>query len=1156
MEKEKHEPIRRSARTIDQLPMSPNLQTRTRRKQSGVSVENSFTERQRVAKVCRDFKHRATKPCSVFGSDRHARYRGGFFFCFNCRDADDYEKAFPNTPINRLSDSFKCTASHTSILYPTDRITIEDRKKMAAKKAHEASTTDQSGQVATTNTDPTQSADSKVPRKKKRRASLTSRKKSKVKQPPNERRSLKAPPPTATSIHEDAQADTSTQTTGPATNNENTSIDEDLQVVQTAKNGIESEFEVDIEDLEVVTAISFNDVSTQTDPINLPSNPPTPSVQEYDNHNQSDGVPPPTTTDSSTQTTESRSTVVTSEGVHLATISRLQTQLSKEAAQNDRLRRLLREERKKSRARYGQVRHLQQMVNRKRNPVTINMVPTTCSNRDNADAIVEHIKQTISQCVSGHNEDSHRAVTFFNLLANMLMYEGIHYDQLRDSIVKVVGRYLRQNVFSPHNILREMDLTGGKLSYAGIEVLRLCETGGRKGVHTILPSSAAMREYAAKVEEFADQLVPYRMIRNKRDGSEGFYFRSADTLTRVLETRDMIVGEALEEEKTVSMSLDGARMSNNQSHTLGGFKFNDPSNPLKQSLHAVYPVVCTIGPETKKHSQGIYAMMHAENKEAAEKVLPSEFGIKKVRTPFDSDMSCDWKLSDRGGAAKNATYPCSKCNIMSSQLVTPNGDNKDCKWCIELDHLSNEEWNCYHRPICTDEFVAEKENEIDAFKAEMPAISAELKDIWAKSKIKINQEDDPRLCEPTDLDDLSSIHFDCESASEQEKQQYSTKLSDDLKLRNMDVDGSVEDKQERLKRQLTREWMYLDAFDCVQKFDSALLTTAIVMVMDAIPCILHMEMRMGIRIITLLMKVGLTNAKSNQLPWITRSQRSSMKKKCDAFRKKINTTINTVILGTTNVAFQFELPFDEASKSIEECNMKNGYVRKVIAAIDCLIDLCVVNTVDKERWKTCMREYSAGMEIVKKKEDLSQVQINAFQRHIDLWFQDWVTLFGDQGVTNYAHYLGAGHIAEYLQHWKNISSHSQQGWEAFNSAFKTYYFNRTQRGGAVSQGNGERSRLKPMARWLQRRMVFMLNHTENSIDKGLRDYDDEQEEWLKTWVSRNGGTIEFGQKIGTGDTSNETNGSELLLDWQLGPKSRDLPTSLEDDSIHSDDQSC
>ena len=80
---------------------------------------------------------------------------------------------------------------------------------------------------------------------------------------------------------------------------------------------------------------------------------------------------------------------------------------------------------------------------------------------------------------------------------------------------------------------------------------------------------------------------------------------------------------------------------------------------------------------------------------------------------------------------------------------------------------------------------------------------------------------------------------------------------------------------------------------------------------------------------------------------------------------------------------------------------------------------------------------------------------------------------------------------------------------AFNSLFKRFYFSRTQRGGATNQGQGKRSRLEPMARWLQRRMVFMCGYEYDEIMNDLNTVeDDELVEWTN-WVRDSGGSVEY-----------------------------------------------
>jgi len=98
----------------------------------------------------------------------------------------------------------------------------------------------------------------------------------------------------------------------------------------------------------------------------------------------------------------------------------------------------------------------------------------------------------------------------------------------------------------------------------------------------------------------------------------------------------------------------------------------------------------------------------------------------------------------------------------------------------------------------------------------------------------------------------------------------------------------------------------------------------------------------------------------------------------------------------------------------------------------------------------------------------------------------WVNLTGHEGITNYIHMLAAGHISEYLVYWGNLYDHSQQGWEAFNSLIKTFFFRRTGRGGAGNKGRGPKSRLLPIARWLSRQVIWMCGYQYTYIFNEVR----------------------------------------------------------------------
>ena len=489
----------------------------------------------------------------------------------------------------------------------------------------------------------------------------------------------------------------------------------------------------------------------------------------------------------------------------------------------------------------------------------------------------------IVQAVRNHNGNSHRAKRFFGQLSRMLLDAPIHHKQLQQILVRVVQRHLRKTTFTPFNILREMDFAGGTLNYGGIEILRRVECDGEPRKHTMIPSTSAIRRCANLIETFADTVIPCRPIKSKKNGSEGFYFRAADVFVAILKAANMLDGEARERAIMFAQSLDGATLTKSLSHVLGGLKFNDRGGPLKtQSRDMVFPLVCVIGRETKSLVRGLFSRMIREIEEAANKVLPTMYAIVALKIVTNCDMSVDWKLSGRGGAAKNATYPCSKCFLRSDELHTKTGTASTCKWCIHHKYTEiDEDWQCRHFDMCTEDRVAEMNEQVLSFEKDMPEVSKKITTIWDQSSIAINRHVDPRVPpEPFQLKELDSIHFDSRGKDRKSCQLYSSHLNNDLQLRDLPIHGSLQDRQRRLKKQLISEWAYVDASTTIKKHGEASFTSAMVMVMETIPCVLHMEMRLGIKIISMLFKTGLTNAKNKLLTWIDKDDQKSVDKTC------------------------------------------------------------------------------------------------------------------------------------------------------------------------------------------------------------------------------------------------------------------------------------
>ena len=117
-------------------------------------------------------------------------------------------------------------------------------------------------------------------------------------------------------------------------------------------------------------------------------------------------------------------------------------------------------------------------------------------------------------------------------------------------------------------------------------------------------------------------------------------------------------------------------------------------------------------------------------------------------------------------------------------------------------------------------------------------------------------------------------------------------------------------------------------------------------------------------------------------------------------------------------------------------------------------------------------------------------EIDLFQDHIDDFFDIWVQLFGREGLSNYFHLLGAGHIAYFLEKYDCLYLYSQQGWEALNNTIQAYIHHSSQQGGKGSgQRAGEKSFIFPLVHYILRDLLwktgdadeFFINLEENNL---------------------------------------------------------------------------
>jgi len=661
---------------------------------------------------------------------------------------------------------------------------------------------------------------------------------------------------------------------------------------------------------------------------------------------------------------------------------------------------------------------------------------------------------------------------------------------LREFFFDLAVTWIRKEVYSPANVLRAMDMAGGQLSIEGIEVLRTCETNGTKYYrNSILPCSAEIRRVGAEVEKFAQALIPYQHgILDT--GGEYVEWVPEQMMSMVIKGFGL-EQQAKERSIMIHQAMDGAQLSKNITHVTYGFKMADrgalcpfSKKPLfggndneasVQSRNNCFPLKIVMEHESNK----IVDLMRPIISVVKNMGIPGGkwmAGNEPINAPLNSDMSAMWKLLQVGGATKRDEQPCQCCPILSEDLSHANVE-KCSRFC------KNETDICYHQMFLSSDNIAELQSHYDLLQSLLDEQHQSYEQLC--SLLQMELDEDPGA--PTGEGQLNdrSIHFDFEAqnVTSARRAKYNRTINHELRIRHLPVSTApLRERQKQLREACLKE-------RSIRKLHIALChgkkienSKAFLSLHDAVPCILHLENRVGLKIFTMLLRAGLSNAISGN----TFSDVSAQGLRFDAFFATVNDIVNMIVIGTGLHPGQWDCPKDKAKKEVGIICLNNNCTRKVVNSIELFVDLCIVDDNEKQQWKTSVSHYREALKLLCKKTNLTVDKLESFQSHVDAFFVLWVNLTGHEGVTNYIHMLASGHISEYLIYWGNLYDHSQQGWEAFNSLIKTFFFRRTGRGGAGNRGRGPKSRLHPIARWLSRRVIWMCGFQYNDIVEQIK----------------------------------------------------------------------
>ncbi len=159
-------------------------------------------------------------------------------------------------------------------------------------------------------------------------------------------------------------------------------------------------------------------------------------------------------------------------------------------------------------------------------------------------------------------------------------------------------------------------------------------------------------------------------------------------------------------------------------------------------------------------------------------------------------------------------------------------------------------------------------------------------------------------------------------------------------------------------------------------------------------------------------------------------------------------------------------------------SLSNTKTRQLMTCLEPLIDYIFQHPDDataRQDWLELLDYYNPAIELLRKPTEFSDEEIEEFQTLVDSFYEKWIKLVGSEGITNYVHMLGSGHIRYYLILHRNLYKFSQQNWESLNEKMKTTYFRNTQRGGNYGKNTVENERyyLLSILKVFQRELLWL-----------------------------------------------------------------------------------
>jgi hypothetical protein len=149
---------------------------------------------------------------------------------------------------------------------------------------------------------------------------------------------------------------------------------------------------------------------------------------------------------------------------------------------------------------------------------------------------------------------------------------------------------------------------------------------------------------------------------------------------------------------------------------------------------------------------------------------------------------------------------------------------------------------------------------------------------------------------------------------------------------------------------------------------------------------------------------------------------------------------------------KIKLPFDQSKNIFKVTN-----IDKLKLAVDIAVDASKPDL--RSNWKIFLTHYVKAIEILTKSVDYERGDIETVEGHIDEAYRQLIAVAGIQGITNYFHYFGSGHIVWLTRIHGNIWRYRNEGVEGLNGTLSLRYNKFNNKGG--NKGSNKNKTEKP-----------------------------------------------------------------------------------------------